>query len=320
MKHRTCKTTYFRCLLPVSALTLLLWGSGCGRPLDGDLESILESRSIEVESEEFASLENAASVNDASSEGSADTTFSEETLPEIEPPSLEKFLRTALLPVGSTAYIWGGGWNEEDTGAGEEAVTLGLSPRWKEFADTIGKDYSEDTTRYQIHDGLDCSGFVGWAVYNTLETEEGKEGYVLSAAEMAKHFAEEKGFGYFLPAKSVKDWAPGDIASMSGHVWISLGTCKDGSVLLVHSSPPGVKLSGTGKEAIALAKELMSTYYPDWYERFPDCKAPASYVKKSAQMRWNTETFADAAELQKLSAEEIAELLFTEERKESDER
>ena len=60
-----------------------------------------------------------------------------QTEPVTTPPdtiSLLDFLQTAVQPVGSTMYIWGGGWNEEDTGAGVEAVTLGVSSRWAEFA------------------------------------------------------------------------------------------------------------------------------------------------------------------------------------------
>ena len=48
--------------------------------------------------------------------------------------SMERLLRTSLLPVGQTMYIWGGGWNQEDAGAGREAVTLGVSKRWAEYA------------------------------------------------------------------------------------------------------------------------------------------------------------------------------------------
>ena len=35
---------------------------------------------------------------------------------------MERLLRTSLLPVGQTMYIWGGGWNQDDAGAGIEAV------------------------------------------------------------------------------------------------------------------------------------------------------------------------------------------------------
>ena len=48
--------------------------------------------------------------------------------------SMERLLRTSLLPVGQTMYIWGGGWNQDDAGAGIEAVTLGVSKRWAEYA------------------------------------------------------------------------------------------------------------------------------------------------------------------------------------------
>lgn len=37
------------------------------------------------------------------------------------------FLKNALKPVGQTLYIYGGGWNEAQTGSGTEALTLGLS-------------------------------------------------------------------------------------------------------------------------------------------------------------------------------------------------
>ena len=229
--------------------------------------------------------------------------------------TLENFLKTALLPVGRTMYVWGGGWNEEDTGAGPEACTIGVSPRWKEFSKDLTSDYEEENYRYQIHDGLDCSGFVGWAVYNVFETESGREGYVYASDDTAKTYA-SFGWGDFTPKSKVKDWKPGDVASMSGHVWICLGTCEDESVLLVHASPPGVRLCGTkGKkgtsQAVALAEKTMQAYWPDWYARFPKCEVPASYLKAS-QMRWNMETFPDAEEIQSLTPEELLALLLPE--------
>lgn len=99
--------------------------------------------------------------------------------------TVRKFIETALMPVGRTMYVYGGGWNREDTGAGADAVTIGVSPRWEEFFREQGSDYDYTKTRYQIHDGLDCSGFVGWAVYNTLFAESGGEGFVTKASEIA---------------------------------------------------------------------------------------------------------------------------------------
>ena len=63
--------------------------------------------------------------------------------------SMERLLRTSLLPVGQTMYIWGGGWNQDDAGAGIEAVTLGVSKRWAEYAAWQTEQYDFDQTRYQ---------------------------------------------------------------------------------------------------------------------------------------------------------------------------
>ena len=78
--------------------------------------------------------------------------------------SMSKLLKTSIQPVGSTMYIYGGAWNEADDGAGVEAVTMGLSPRWAEYAAMQNASYNYRNTRYQIHDGLDCSGYVGWVM------------------------------------------------------------------------------------------------------------------------------------------------------------
>ncbi len=225
--------------------------------------------------------------------------------------SLDKLLTTAIQPIGNTVYVWGGGWNEEDTAAGIEARTIGVSPRWKEFADAQGSDYDYRETRYQIHDGLDCTGFVGWTVYNTLNSTSGNEGYVIKSTKMADTFA-SYGWGSI-----VKDgtFRPGDICSMKGHAWMSLGTCSDGSVLLVHSSPPGVSICGTKlkdgseSEAIRLARKVMKTYYPDWYSRFPKCDADYNYLSATV-FRWDKSFLTDANELQEMTPEEVVRFLY----------
>jgi hypothetical protein len=52
-------------------------------------------------------------------------------------------------------------------------------------------------------------------------------------------------------------------------VYIVIGQCDDGSVLLVHSSPAGVQINGTttpsgenDSKAIILATKYMHEYYP----------------------------------------------------------
>lgn len=239
----------------------------------------------------------------------------ETTPPEPDTVSILDFLRIATQPVGQTMYVWGGGWNEEDTSAGIEAVTLGLPPRWAEFAAAQDSSYNYKNTRYQIHDGLDCSGYVGWAVYNALEAESGNPGYVCKASIMAQTLA-DRGLGDYIPAADMTRWLPGDIMSMKGHVWITVGMCADGSVLLLHASPPGVMFSGTllpdGNEsqASALAAQIMQEQFPDWYSRYPRCARSHSYLTDSSAMRWSTEILTDTEGIRNMTAEEVVNLIF----------
>ncbi len=231
--------------------------------------------------------------------------------------SLLNLLLTAKIPLGHTMYVWGGGWNEADTGAGIEAVSIGESTRWRAFYEMKDSSYNYQNTRYQIHDGLDCSGYVGFVVYNVLESVSGNAGYVEKAGGMAESFS-KKGFGSYTPFYSVTDWKPGDIMSMKGHVWISLGMCGDGSVVLLHASPPGVLLCGTSlpdgsrSQAVALAESYMDTYYPDWYRKFPDCTRGASYLASSSQMRWSPQMLSDEEGIRNMDAEEVLKRLFQE--------
>lgn len=207
--------------------------------------------------------------------------------------TLKNYLETALAPVGSTMYIYGGGWNDADDGPGEDAVTIGLSPRWHNFFLGQGADY-DFRCHYDRRDGLDCSAYVGWVLYNVFRRENGGDGFVLSSSEMAKTFASH-GWGTYRPAGTITDYRAGDIMSSSlGHVYIVVGACADGSVILLHASPPGVMLSGTvtpkgekGSNAISLAEYYMKTYYPEWHEKFPDGSRGRSYLTDYEQMRWD---------------------------------
>ncbi len=208
--------------------------------------------------------------------------------------TLKELLLTALQPVGSTMYVWGGGWNEADTGAGTEARTIGVSRQWKAFFEKQNSGYNYLNTKYQIHNGLDCSGYIGWCIYNIMETKNGKTGYVMLAQQMAQNFA-MRGWGTYTSAGKVRDYHAGDIMSTSsGHVWMVVGKCNDGSVVLVHASPPGVQLAGTptpgGKtesKAVELARKYMKKYYPEWYGKFPNCAKGYSYLTDYSQMSWD---------------------------------
>lgn len=232
--------------------------------------------------------------------------------------TMEHFLQTALEPVGTTMYIWGGGWDSEDSNAGATSTRIGVSPTWEKYAKLQDESYDFEEHKWERENGLDCSGYVGWVLYNTFETEEGQNGYVMSSTDMAKTYA-EWGFGKCI--KNPKEFLPGDVVSMEGHVWISLGTCEDGSVLFVHSSPPGVMVCGTevpdsneiskdGKSiAVQLAEDYMSTFYPGWYEKYPNCMKPSSYLENVSVLRWNSKTMTDVEEFQDMGGEEILDLL-----------
>ncbi len=236
--------------------------------------------------------------------------------------SIKNLVKTAFEPVGKVMYIYGGGWNEADDGAGVEALTLGLSQSWIDFTSKQDSSYNYEAYDYEknksvIHDGLDCSGFVGWAIYNVMN--DGR-GYVTNSYKMDDMLA-EMGLGTITKRSDITDYKAGDIMA-SGcddckHVFICLGQCGDGSILLLHSSPPGVQLTGTytpegnkNSQAIQLAEKYMKKYYPDWYNKFPDSSRNESYLSHYDQFRWSV--LSDEEGYGSMTPEEILEDIFTE--------
>ncbi len=309
--------------LPGVMIVLLAFLVGCGmgertagavtpksgnEKIDADVANVTPTKSPETESEKTTTPTSTPSLT---------PTFTPTPTPEPEKPSLETFLRTVLKPVGSTLYIWGGGWNEEDTGAGTEGRSIGVSHTWHEFFDSQDADYNYKNHDYEIHNGLDCSGYVGWAVYNALEKEDGREGYVCSSTNLAGMLA-SKGLGEIVP-KGEPFWA-GDIVSMKGHVYIVLGTCSDGSVLIAHSSPPGVRISGiknedgSDSEAVGLAYEFTKNHFAKWFERYDsieDYGVSASYYDYVERFRWSDTLFEDYHELTGFSVSKLLEKIST---------
>ena len=153
--------------------------------------------------------------------------------------TLENFLKTAMMPVGTTLYIYGGGWNWQDDGSAVQTRTIGVSPDWVRFFEEQdenftykGKDGDEENVdasasyypfggyNEYYYAGLDCSGYVGWVIYNTFETENGKEGYVGGSTGFAKRLADQ-GLGTWTQDVAGPDAPvilPGDIMSLNGHV------------------------------------------------------------------------------------------------------
>ncbi len=236
--------------------------------------------------------------------------------------TLKNMLKTAILPIGKAMYIYGGGWNAENTGAAEEACSLGISNKWTEFykkqnADYNHKKYSVTEHPCLIHCGIDCSAYVGWVVYNLFENENGKNGYVYPSEQIARQLA-EIGFGSYKTKYEIEDYMPGDIMGGEGypHTWICIGQMEDKSVVLVHSSPPAPMLSGTetpdGKYSLAieLAEHYMKKYYPSHYSKYPIVSREKAYLEDFGQFRFYDDILTDPEGLKHMPPEDLLKLLF----------
>ncbi|MGN0316715.1 MAG: hypothetical protein ACI4E1_02155 [Lachnospira sp.] len=226
-----------------------------------------------------------------------------------------KLLKTAVMPVGKTMYIWGGGWNVSDDGMDKDGLIQGLSPEWKQFAEKQTADYDMTQYLYQREKGLDCSGYIGWLLYNVFGNEYSETGYVCKSSTMTSRLS-ALGMGIENLNYEIKDFRPGDIMSMSGHVWMVLGECSDGSVVLIHSSPPGVRIAGTllkngdSSMAVELAEKYMKKYYPDWYEKYPGCTAESNYITDVIQFRFTA--LKDDEGIRRMDAREVLKFIYDE--------
>lgn len=291
----------------ISAMLLL---GGCGSNASTAIASDILSQETATfaEADTVQETTEAGMTTDTSNATSTATTTVTPEPTEVPSPTLTKMLQTALLPVGNTMYIWGGGWNEEDNGAGPGATTIGLRPEWATFTALQNENYDYKNHKYEILNGLDCSGYAGWVIYNLFEQEDNKDGYVFKSTNMASEYS-QLGWGELL--ENPTSFVPGDIVSIKGHVWISLGMCSDGSTLLVHASPPGVSICGTAlkdsikSQAVTLAEQYMEAYYPKWQAKYPDREVGISYTQNTTVMRWSESVLEDATEFHSLSAEEV---------------
>lgn len=199
--------------------------------------------------------------------------------------TLKNLLCTALRPVGEILYVYGGGWDEEDTGASKEAVSIGLPRSWSNFFSHQNDDYDYQDF-YPINGrneygwaGADCSGYLGWVIYNVMNGRSGGAGYVSPSTGMARRLAEQYHFGRWTQAG--ERFCPGDIFSMRGHIWLCVGVCGDGSLVILHATPSpsrtgrpggGVQFSALSDNAdcraLALARRCMRICCPEWYGRY----------------------------------------------------
>ena len=86
--------------------------------------------------------------------------------------SLTDFLRTAMEPVGSTMYIWGGGWNSEDNGAR-------YVPVW-EYIRKFGKSPDPEKC-YRAICWPDSQEYIGNEECELIQDEEALEKFGSSA-------------------------------------------------------------------------------------------------------------------------------------------
>ena len=330
--------------------------------VDGKTLNTADSKTYEITSKAGGSSVKAASVKVGDSVkvmvngDQAKTVYKAFVAEEYKAPvsgtpgekTLKNFLSTALTPVGTSLYVYGGSWDWQDVNSSNQAMTIGLSQSWIDFFQSQDANYTykynaDHSESYYPHEqwnqyyyaGIDCSAFVGWSVYNVMNTENStvadSNGYVMSATKQAKNFAQTQGWGTWEQKAPFKpeDFKTGDIFSMNGHVWICLGKCDDGSLVILHSTPSdsingqgggGVQINGVGDsencQAVKLAEKYMSQYYPQWWERYHKVyKSFDSYTKYSGKdagkFSWDLKnTLADPDGYANKKADEILADLF----------
>ena len=184
--------------------------------------------------------------------------------------TIKGFLQNATKAIGNTLYVWGGGHEYGENGV------AGIQTGWKQFWTTNNVTYDYKKFRYKSYAGLDCSGFTGWSIYNNIYYSSGNPTTTTTSTYFPTYL-ERNGWGTkssITKAENAK-YKPGDVVSKSGHVWIIIGQCSDGSVVITHDTPPYTQISGTctpsgnySSEAITLANKYMKNTYKTAYSKF----------------------------------------------------
>lgn len=231
--------------------------------------------------------------------------------------TIKNYLLGAIQPVGRALYVWGGGWND--------ATRKGVSPTWQEWYNSQSSSYDynnyRDLSTANRAKGLDCSGFVGWAAYQVMQTKSGVgSGYTVVASEVGSSY-QSRGWGSIITQSTLSssNWKlqPGDVGYNSGHTWIVIGQCSDKSVVIVHSTPQaGCQISGTptpsgnySSEAIALAKQYMSKF--SGYTKYEYHPSSGNYIRNGNYLRWNSSTLSDPDGYKNMTADQILKDLFS---------
>ena len=219
--------------------------------------------------------------------------------------TVRNFLKNALLPLGNTLYIWGGGHTDA------EAESYGVNAQWKQFFNTQNTTYNYSDHLYEYGKGLDCSGYVGWTAHQVT-----KEYATTTSTGMPAYFA-RKGWGTCVTGDTSQKFTPGDVVSKSGHVWIVIGQCSDGSVVVIHATPPNIQLGGTesstesiNTEAIELANKYIKKYYHDNKIRKTKKVLDRSYLTGVNHFTWSGSILSDSEGYRRKKPAEILNDLF----------
>ena len=227
--------------------------------------------------------------------------------------TIKNYLKNALQPVGACLYVWGG-WGH--------ATTKGVPSDWKTFYDSQNSSYNYQNHMFELKKGVDCSGFVGWAAYQIMQSKSNVGGgYTVVSGQVGSSYV-NRGWGSIirqsqLAADNYKIY-PGDIGYDENHTWIMLGQCKDGSCVVLHSTNnAGVQLAGTptpggnyASQAVALAEKYMARYPGYQKNRSMYHTSTGQFIKRGNFLRWNRSTLADPDGYLKMTADQILADLY----------
>ena len=230
--------------------------------------------------------------------------------------TVRNYLLNGLQACGRVLYIWGGGWTQ--------STVKGVPSSWTNWYNSQPGTYNynnyRDLTTANRVKGLDCSGFVGWTTYQTMQSTSGATSYTVVSGSVGGSYA-NRGFGTIITQSQLRadgyKLYPGDIGYDAGHVWMIVGQCKDKSCVVLHSIPQaGVQLSGTptpagnyDSQAVQLCNRYMSIY--PGFTRFPYETSCGNYVTRSNYFRWYRSTLADPEGFMTKNANQVLSSLFS---------
>ena len=219
----------------------------------------------------------------------------------------------------------------------------------------IGTQYKQTagwprTNATDIPPTMDCSGFVGWATYQMMSsslpsgvTSCSAKSYSIPSIYESWGWGSVRSHNQLAKNNYMGQFQAGDVICVkhdngtTGHVWIVIGQCSDGSYVLVHCSGSEVmgctQLAGTptpdGRvgEAYQLARTYMQKYHQDTLNKYPWiiqststmpygtlCTDAYNYMTSGqvTSFRWNAKVLSDPDKLSSKSASQILKNLYGE--------